>query len=119
MSMSLLEKVHEQIYGGIRNDGKTQLFWDMLVKEVEKYADPKYDRLSINDYINDILTEICEAERMLGFKEGISLMLQLISVTNHAPESLISIKQAFEKNVTPVKLADDIEDDDTQKKDDD
>ena len=89
LGKSHLEKLYDELnldeYKKIE-DRESDFFDLMLYKTLDKYLDPKYDKNYIHDEINSILYHLQQANRVLGFKQGLTHALRLMTETLGTPE---------------------------------
>ena len=68
----------------------------MLYETLDKYLDPKYDKGYIHDEICSIVDSLQKVNRVLGFKQGLTHALRLMTETLGTPEkSQYEIEQIY------------------------
>lgn len=108
MELSFLERLYEEFYCELPDSSEEILFRKTLIEHIEQYADPKYDKESINEHFSGIISSLSDAKRMTGLKEGISLALQFFYLKSETPDiPLDEMEQDFLERLCPVKLSDD------------
>ena len=75
--MNFLESVYYDLYENVPDSSEVQFYWDILFKDIELYADPAH-KGKTEEHFYGIVCRFGAAERMQGFKRGISLILELV-----------------------------------------
>ena len=100
LGKSPLEKIYDELNSDeykIIEDRESDFFDLMLYETLDKYLDPKYDKEYIHAEINSILYHLQQANRVLGFKHGLTHAFRLMTETLGTPEKSYSeLQQLYE-----------------------
>jgi hypothetical protein len=106
MPATFLENLYFGLHGDDRDNDEICFYWDKLFDVVEKHVDPKYDLTSFSNHVYNIIAGFGHAERMQGFKRGITFAMKLTTETSYTPDMDRSdVEQEYRRYESPVELA--------------
>ena len=107
MATKFLRDLHFCLYNEAPDNAKSTFLLDELRDDIKLYADPKYDEYSVHEHFTEIAIYYGQEQRIAGFKEGLSMALQLGIAASQENEEPCGIffAEDFEKKLHPVKEA--------------
>ena len=86
MSIGFLDSLDYKLHEDMADNEEVEFYWDKLFEDIKLFAAPQHDGGDIEDHFYGVAAGLCNAEKMQGFRRGLTFALRLFAECSTAPD---------------------------------